>query len=175
MIGVGARAEQSTYPSSEPIRHRRVEVERISGSSSVQARGFDFIGTIEGAHENFVDLRMANGIAGGVGHEILLRDIGDIFGVGVFGEEMIERLVLARPDFRRNRLPPFLGIREDRVDVVDNSPEGIFPVFDDLTNGEFRDMVFHARTPPLQATRTGRRGGAGDEKTDLSVTGLIAA
>ena len=71
---------------------------------------------------------MANWIAGGIGHEVLLRDIGDIFGFRVFREEMIERLILARPDLLGNCLPPCLGIREDRVHVVDYPPEGKFPV-----------------------------------------------
>ena len=52
---------------------------------------------------------------------------------------MIERLILARPDLFGDRLPPFLGIREDRIHVVDDAPERIFPVLDDLTYGEFRE------------------------------------
>lgn len=98
-----------------------------SDHALVQSRG---LGAIERPHEHLVYLRMANGIAGCIGYEILLRYIGDIFDVGVFGEEMIEGLVLARPELRRNRLPPFLGISEDGVDVIDDSPERIFPVLD---------------------------------------------
>ena len=86
---------------------------------------------------------MANWIAGGIGHEVLLRDIGDIFGFRVFGEEVIERLILARPDLFGNFLPPCLGIREDRVHVVDYPPEGKFAVFDHLTYGELRSAGFH--------------------------------
>ena len=63
------------------------------------------------AREQLAGARMANWIAGGIGHEVLLRDIGDIFGFRVFGEEMIERLILARPGLLGDRLPPCLGIR----------------------------------------------------------------
>lgn len=86
---------------------------------------------------------MAYRIARSVGHEILFRHIGDIFGVGVFSKKMIKRLILVRPDFFRDRLPPFLGIREDRIHVVDDSPERIFPVLHHLTYGEFRNKGFH--------------------------------
>src|SRR5208283_1488052 len=147
-----------------------------AGRCLVESRGFDFIGAIKRAHEHLVDLRMAHGIAGGIGHEILLRYIGDIFGIGVFGKEMIERLVLARPDFHRDRLPPFLGIREDRVHVVDDPPERIFPVLDDLAYGEFRDTGFHVRQPPQQSPEpaaTGLRGWR--EDGPFGIRWLIAA
>ena len=37
---------------------------------------------------------MAHRLAGLVGQKVLLRDIGDVFGLGILGEQMIERLVL---------------------------------------------------------------------------------
>ena len=100
-------------------------------------------------------MRMANWIAGGIGHEVLLRDIGDIFGFRVFGEEMIERLILARPDLFGDRLPPCLGIREDRVHVVDDPPEGKFAVFDHLTYGELRGTGFQDMEAAAKGPRTG--------------------
>jgi len=67
---------------------------------------------------------MTKWIARWIGHEVLLRDIGDILGFGVFREEMIKRLILARPGLVGDRLPPCVGIRERRVRVVDDPPEG---------------------------------------------------
>src|SRR3984893_7555140 len=48
---------------------------------------------------------MTKRIARWIGHEVLLRDIGDILGFGVFREEMIERLILARPGLFGDRSP----------------------------------------------------------------------
>lgn len=115
--------------------------------ASVQKRGPDLIGAVLRADEHFIDLRMADRIAGCIGQKILLRDIGDILGFGIFREKMIERLVLVRADLFGNRLPPFLCIREDGIDVVDYASERIFPVLDDLTNAEFRDTGFHDKGP----------------------------
>jgi hypothetical protein len=50
-----------------------------------------------------------------------------------------------RPDFFGNRLPPFLGMRENRIHIVDNPPEGILPVPDQLTYGELRNTGFHGK------------------------------
>ena len=46
--------------------------------------------------EQLGHLGMAQRFVRGVGHEILLRHIGDVFGVGVLGEQMIEGLILVR-------------------------------------------------------------------------------
>ena len=48
--------------------------------------------------EQLGHLRMAQRLVGRVGHEVLLRHIGDVLGVGVLGEQMIEGLVLVGPD-----------------------------------------------------------------------------
>ena len=87
-------------------------------------------------NEGLVDLRMAHRVAGSVGDEVLFRDIGDIFGFGVFGEEMVERLILARPNLFRDRQPPFLGVGKHRVDVIDHAAKWIAAVSDDLTDRE---------------------------------------
>ena len=112
---------------------------RSAKQGLIAAPGLDLIAAVLGADENLVDLRVANRIAGRVGQQVLLRDIGDIFGFGILREEMVERLVLARADFFGNGLPPFVGVREHRIDVIDYAPERIFPVLDDLTDAELCD------------------------------------
>src|SRR5829696_713912 len=58
---------------------------------------------------------------------------------------MVEGLVLPRPDLGRDRLPPFLGIVELRVDVEDDAPEREHPVLHHLAEGELGLTRFHAR------------------------------
>lgn len=105
---------------------------------SVRPAGLQLVGAGVGADEDFVDLRMAHRIAGCVGQQVLLRDVGDVFGFRVFREQVIERLVLARPDFLRDREPPFLGIGEHRIDVVDHAAKRVAAVLDHLADPEFR-------------------------------------
>jgi len=74
-------------------------------------------------------------------HEILLRYIGDIFGVGVFGKEMIEGWSLRGRtstgiDCTIPRLFAKTGPRRRRY------PERYFRWLDDLAYGEFRDTGF---------------------------------
>src|ERR1700731_1448265 len=95
---------------------------------------------------------MTKRIPRSIGHEGLLRDISEKLGFGVFREEMIERLILARPGLFGDRLPPCLGIREDWVHVVDDPPEGKFAVFDHLTYDELRGTGFH----DMEAAAKGR-------------------
>ena len=59
--------------------------------------------------EGFEDqggLRVADRLAAVVGHQVLLRDIGDVGVLVVLGQQMVERLVLARADFLGNGIPP---------------------------------------------------------------------
>jgi hypothetical protein len=48
---------------------------------------------------------------------ILLGNIGDVFALSIFREQMIERLILVRSHLGRNRLIPLLGVVEFRIDV----------------------------------------------------------
>ena len=82
---------------------------------------------------------MAQRLARRVGQQILLRDVGDVFGFRVLGEQVIERLVLVRPHFGGDRLPPFLGIVEHRIDVEHDAAERKQPVLDHLADPEFCD------------------------------------
>ena len=99
--------------------------------------------------EDFGDLRMAHRLAGLVRQQVLLGDIGDIFGFGVFREQMIERLILVRPNLGRNRLVPFLGIVEQRIDVENDPAKRIDAVPHDLADGVFGDSnLVHGDTIP---------------------------
>src|SRR6185437_7830499 len=58
---------------------------------------------------------------------------------------MIEWLVLARTDFGRNGLPPFVGIVEYRVDIKNYAAERMDAVLDHLTDFELGvTHFFHA-------------------------------
>jgi hypothetical protein len=62
---------------------------------------------------------------------------------------MVKRLILARPDFSRDRLIPLLGIVEYRIHIKNNAPEREYPVPDNLTYAKFSqtrhfDILFSA-------------------------------
>ena len=75
---------------------------------------------------------IAQGLTRVIGQKVLLRDIGDVLGFRVLGEEVVEGLVLAGPNLLRDRQPPFLGVVEFRVDVEDQPPELEDPVLEPL-------------------------------------------
>ena len=77
---------------------------------------------------------MAHGLAGVVGEQVLLRHIGDIFRLVVFGEEVIEGLIFFRPDIFGDRFPPLIGVVERRINIVDHPAEGIIAMLDDLSD-----------------------------------------
>src|ERR1700736_643405 len=82
--------------------------------------------------ENLGDLRVPDWL-GGIGRrQTLLRDVLNEIRFRILGEQMIERLILLRPDLLGDRQPPFLGIVEDRIDIEDHAPERKDPVTDDL-------------------------------------------
>jgi hypothetical protein len=66
-------------------------------------------------HKNLADLGMAQRVLRGIRQQILFRDIGDIFRLGIFREEMIKRLIAAGAHFFGNGIPPFLGVVENGV------------------------------------------------------------
>ena len=71
-----------------------------------------------------------------VGQQILLADIGDVARFRILGEQMVERLVLGRPDLLGDRLIPFLAVGEDRIDVEDHAAEVEQPVAHHLADRE---------------------------------------
>ena len=95
---------------------------------------------------------MAQRLAAVVRQEILLGDIGHIFRLLVFGEEMIEGLLLGRADLLGDRQPPLLRVRELRVDVEDDPPEGVVAVANHLPYGVSRlARLFHCVYPAFHA------------------------
>ena len=57
--------------------------------------------------------------------------------VVVLGQQMVEGLVLVRPDVLRNRQPVLLGVGEVGVDVEDHAAEREEAVPDNLADREF--------------------------------------
>src|SRR5262249_19372088 len=79
---------------------------------------------------------MAERLAGRIGQQVLLGNISDVFALRVLREQMIERLVLARPGLRGDRLVPFLGIIEFWVDIEHDAPKRKQAVANHLTDLE---------------------------------------
>jgi invasion protein IalB len=86
--------------------------------------------------EHFGDVRVADRLAGSVGQQVLLGDVGDVLRFLVLREQVIEGLVLVRPDLGRDRLPPFLGVVEHRVNVENHTAEREQAVLHHLTDIE---------------------------------------
>src|SRR5690242_149433 len=72
---------------------------------------------------------------------------------------MVEGLLLRRPAVGRDRLIPFLGIVEHRIDIEDDAAKGIEPVPDDLSDREFgiAPDAFGIQKSPV-ASRRARNG-----------------
>jgi hypothetical protein len=77
--------------------------------------------------------------------KILLRDISDIFSFVILCKQMIERLILLRPNFFRDGQPPLFSICENRVDVENDAAEREQAVFYHLADLKFcfAAMLFH--------------------------------
>ena len=102
------------------------------------------IGAVVAADEHFVDLRIASHrLAGVVGQQVLLGDVGDILGFGVFREEMVEGLVFRRAHVGGNLAPPFFRVGEHWVDVENDASKRINAVLDHLANAEFGNARDH--------------------------------
>src|SRR3984893_16050232 len=87
--------------------------------------------------EHLSDLRMAHRFAGRIRQQILLGNIGDIFGLRVLREQMVERLVLERANLRGDRLVPFLSIVELGIDIEHDGAKRKQAVANHLTDLEF--------------------------------------
>src|SRR3546814_426964 len=78
----------------------------------------------------------------------------------VCSSDLIERLVLLRPQVGRNRLPPLLGVVEHRIDVIDDAAEREQAMPDDIADTEFRLAALrHGDRSAL--VRNWTRGGIG--------------
>lgn len=122
---------------------RRENKEKECGAlASVQNRIARPVAALVVADENLGDLWVPERLAGVVWQQVLLRDVGDVFRLGILGEQMIIGLVLVRAHFLRDRLVPLLGVAEERIDIEHDAPERIDPVPHDLANGVFRVSNF---------------------------------
>src|SRR5712671_104621 len=75
---------------------------------SVQRRIARPVAAFVVADENLCDLRVSQRLAGIVGQQVLLGYIGDVFGFGVLGEQMVIGLILVGTHLGGNRLVPLL-------------------------------------------------------------------
>ena len=113
----------------------------------VRDPGAKLVGAVVEAFEDHRRLRVTHGLAGLVGQQVLLGNIGDIGVVVVLGQQVVERLVLGRPDVLGDGVPPFLGIGEHGIDVEHHAPEGEDPVLDHLADREFGKSRIHVEQP----------------------------
>ena len=86
-----------------------------------------------------------------LGDQILFGHVGDIGTLGIFSQQVVIRLLFARPVLDRDRLPPFFGICELRVDVENDAAEGMHAVLNDLPDLEFCGSNVHCVTGRLVA------------------------
>src|ERR1700741_140885 len=90
---------------------------------------------------------MTDRLARWVGQQVLLGNVGNIFGLGVFGEQVIKRLVLVRAHLGGNRLIPFFGVVELRIDVEHDTAKRKYAVPHHLADLELGvACLAHART-----------------------------
>src|SRR5262245_3231454 len=106
----------------------------LAGAREDSVRVQKAVGAVLANVEQLGDLRVAQRLARVVGEQILLRDVGDVLGLGVLGEQMVERLILLWPRLGRDREPPFLRVVEDWVDVEDETAEVVDPMAHYLAN-----------------------------------------
>src|SRR5437773_10418011 len=81
---------------------------------------------------------MAHRSAFAVRQEILFGDIGGVCGLRVLGQQMVEGLILARPNFRGDRVVPLFRIGKLRIDIEDHAAKWKEAVLDDVTDAELR-------------------------------------
>ena len=73
----------------------REHAQRRATSLSVNFHVAGVVAAVFHHVEELVDLRMVHGFARGVGDEVLLGNVGDVLALLVFGEQVIEGLILA--------------------------------------------------------------------------------
>src|SRR5262245_36074233 len=95
---------------------------------------------------------MADRLAAVIDQQILFGDIGDVGCLRILRQQVIERLMLPRPHFRRNRLVPLLRVGEDGIDVEDNAAERKQAMLDDLS--DLKLGLFYLRHFALSSFRS---------------------
>src|SRR5712691_3214339 len=137
-------------PDSEVRKPSRHTLVRTSGSGHlVHLMVARAIGAVAVGVEALLELGMAQRLAGRVGQQILLRHIGDVLAFRVLGEQVVEGLILRRPDFFRNGKVPLLGIVERRIDVENHAAERKHAVTSDLSDAVFCLAAFGVHGAPL--------------------------
>jgi hypothetical protein len=94
----------------------------------------EMIATVTILPKHCLDLGMVDRAFIIVTHQILLADIGNIGRLTIFGKKVVKRLILARAHFLGDRLIPFIGIVEDRVDIKHDTAKIKKAVADNRTN-----------------------------------------
>ena len=90
------------------------------------------------AVENACDTGVIDRLLTIVDHQILLADVGNIVAVGIFGEQVLKRLILRRTDRFRNRFVPFVAVGKNWIDVENHAAEIEMAVPDDIADVETR-------------------------------------
>ncbi len=133
----------------------------IPQSSSMHAGGTRAVAAFAVFDEDFGDLRMPHRVAAIVRQKVLFRDIGDVFGFVVLGEQMIKRLVLAGPEscsswdvnysLCRNRLQWWATASQNSWATAHLTARSVAP-----SPGPFRRPDRRGQPPPWPASRLRR-------------------
>jgi hypothetical protein len=127
----------------------------------VQVQAAGAIGAFTVGVEFFFDFRVPQRLTGVVWKQILLRDIGDVFALGVLGEQVIIGLFLRRADFFGDRKPPFLGVVEGGVDIENHAAKRKHAVPDDLSDMILRLVAVHRHGRAQYTRKIASRHGFG--------------
>src|SRR6185295_6878375 len=115
------------------------------------------------AHEDFGNVGVADRLVRRIRQQILFRDVSDVFGFQIFGEQVIKRLILVGTYVGGDRLQPFLGVVEHRIDIENDAAERMHAVLHHLTNLELgfshlvhsgaRELTDRSACPPRDPWR----------------------
>ena len=100
--------------------------------------------------KNLVYIGMPDGAILAIGKQILLAYIGGVIAIGIFGQQMIERLVFFWPCFGGNRIIPFIGIIEFGININNDAAKRIQPVPYYRANAEFCILAVHYWKNPMR-------------------------
>jgi hypothetical protein len=87
--------------------------------------------------EDQLELRMAARCVELIQNEILFGDVGHVGRIFGLREEMVIRLILRRPNLDGNRMPPFIGVVEERIDIENDASKGSESMCNDVSDPKF--------------------------------------